>query len=130
MESGHTKNSRSSYDIAHLCIPEIYIQTWGCTAHACHGCVCNIVSVRSSNTWRSWATFQGWPLTLWGPKQGQRGSNTGIVLYTQHIFSLQVLRHGSSKTVPRLSERNSLTAASVAACMCTGARILFCIMHE
>lgn len=52
---------------------------------------------------RSEATFQGRPLATWGPRQGQRGSNAGIVLSAQHAFSP---RHGTSKQ-PLISERSS-----------------------
>lgn len=47
--------------------------------------------------WRSEPTFQCWPLAMWGPRQGQRGSNAGIVLHAQHAFSLLAVRHGTSK---------------------------------
>lgn len=46
---------------------------------------------------RSEPAFQGWPLAMLGPRQGQRGSNAGIVLQAQHAFSLLALQHGTSK---------------------------------
>lgn len=54
-------------------------------------CTIFYCSVPSSDTvfpWRSEATFHGWPLAILGPRQGQRGSNAGIVLLAQHAFSL------------------------------------------
>lgn len=36
-------------------------------------------------------------LMIWGPRQGQRGSNAGIVLWVQHAFSLLAVQRGTSK---------------------------------
>lgn len=75
------------------------------------------VSLRSVFLRRWEPTFQGWPLAMWGPRQGQRGSNAGIVLHAQHAFSLLAVRHGTSKL--SLSELNSLTGC---VCMCQHVR--------
>lgn len=51
--------------------------------------VCRLLQLSNSILPRpSEATFQHQPLMMWGPRLGQRGSNTGIVLRAQHAFSL------------------------------------------
>lgn len=80
--------------------------------------------LRSVFPGRSGATFQGWPLATWGPRQGQRGSNAGIVLRAQHAFSLLRLRDAALPNSPsflrgELARRLHLYLS----CMCTRGRV-------
>lgn len=83
-----------------LCMSIFYIQTW--IYSTCLSLkrlqftifCCSVPSSDAVFPRRSEATFQAWPLAMWGPRQGQRGSNARIVLHAQHAFSL---RHGTSK---------------------------------
>lgn len=65
--------------------------------------------LRSVFTRRLEPTFQNWPLVFWGPRQGQRGSNAGIVLYAQTCLFSTSYAARQFQTVPHSSELNSLT---------------------
>lgn len=65
-----------------------YIQTCEYRVHVCHAEVRSVPSA-AVHPRRSEATFQQWPFLMWGPRLGERGSNTGIVLRAQHAFSLR-----------------------------------------